>query len=107
MKATTVTSVLSMIAAVIGAPSSSPSSSPRHADVFPRQGEGNPDRCPGGQDFNFCVPFLNATCPPIFVGGFPIADGSCLAANTQICACWCTCNREMCDAVNLPVPDYC
>lgn len=98
--------LLSGAAVVLGAPQSIPGTS--HNRLKPRQGEGNPDRCPGGQDFNFCVPFLNATCPPVQgPGGFPIADGSCTAANTQICSCWCSCNASMCDAANLPVPDYC
>jgi hypothetical protein len=114
----TMYSVLSGAGVVLGAPAASapgpdaPGTSP--APDIPsllelRQGEWNPNRCPGGRDFAFCVPYMNVfNCPPITgPGGFPQPDGACVAMNNQICACWCTCNRAQCDAANLRVPDYC
>lgn len=75
-----------------------------------RQGEGDLNKCPGGQDFNFCVPFLNWTCPPgqgVPGGALPQPNPGCTVQNNQICACWCSCSKEQCDAALLDLPDYC
>lgn len=106
MKSVTIFSVLMAATATLASPMVGTSSDPDAVAraLLERQ---DPGDCPGGKDFNFCVPWLNTfNCPPPDpqIGG---PDSTCPAQNTKICACWCSCSREQCDAASLPFPDYC
>ncbi|KAM5344218.1 hypothetical protein ACJ41O_012755 [Fusarium nematophilum] len=73
-------------------------------------GCGDNNKCPGGQDFNFCIPWQSqwvCSQPISDPGGFPIPGGSCNAHVTKLCACWCNCNKNHCDDASLDMPDYC
>lgn len=109
MKATTFLATVAAATAALAGPLGSEHThpSPLVREVLRRQAG---DQCPGGRDFAFCVPWLNTfncALPNTGPGGFPIADGQCYAQGNQICACWCSCAAEQCEAANLPVPDYC
>ncbi|RSL66526.1 hypothetical protein CEP54_003743 [Fusarium duplospermum] len=78
----------------------------KRADKTPKE-----EGCPGGKDYNFCVPwfsFFNCMMPGPSAGGIiPQPDPGCQVSSNQMCACWCSCAEDQCDEANLELPEYC
>ncbi|KAI4869088.1 hypothetical protein F4820DRAFT_61979 [Hypoxylon rubiginosum] len=55
--------------------------------------------CYGG-DYYDCIASLSEQCSLS-------VDEDCSSHNSQLCACWCSCDQDECDVVLEPVPNYC